>query len=102
MKPATLLEPGTLDADDAPAHAAEAHPGLFADLCELTKARLTSLVLVTTLAGFYLGWDGPMNYGRLLNAMLGTALVAAGAGALNQLLERGPDAPARVRCLPGG
>ena len=104
MKPATLLEPGALDADDAmPTHAADVRPGQFADLCELVKARLTSLVLVTTLAGFYLGWNGPMDYGRLFNAMLGTALVAAGAGALNQLLERGPDSlmhRTRERPLP--
>ena len=107
MKPATLLEPGTLDTDDALAHppVADARPGLFADVCELTKARLTSLVLVTTLAGFYLGWEGPMDYARLLNTMFGTALVAAGAGALNQLLERGPDAlmnRTRERPLPAG
>ncbi len=106
MKPATLLEPGALDMDDAPIHpAVDVHPGLFADVCELVKARLTSLVLVTTLAGFYLGWNGPMDFLRLFNAMLGTALVAAGAGALNQLIERGPDAlmhRTRERPLPAG
>ncbi len=106
MKPATLLEPGALDVDDAPMHlATDAHPGAFADFCELVKARLTSLVLVTTLAGFYLGWTGPMDFLRLFNAMFGTALVAAGAGALNQLIERGPDAlmhRTRERPLPAG
>lgn len=105
MKPATLLEPGALDADDASVPVAAAQPGVFADFCELVKARLTSLVLVTTLAGFYMGWDGPMDFLRLLNTMLGTALVAAGAGALNQLIERGPDAlmhRTRERPLPAG
>ncbi len=80
-------------------------PGVFADFCELIKARLTTLVLVTTLAGFYLGWQGPMDYARLLNTLLGTALVAAGAAALNELIER--DADARMkrtedRPLPSG
>ena len=106
MKPATLIDPDTLDAATDSLHAAvDARPGVFADLCELTKARLTSLVLVTTLAGFYVGWDGPMDFLRLFNTMLGTALVAAGAGALNQLIERGPDAlmhRTRERPLPAG
>ncbi len=105
MKPATLLEPGTLEADDTVLPTAEVRPGLLADYCELVKARLTSLVLVTTLAGFYMGWNGPMNYLRLFNTMFGTALVAAGAGALNQLIERGPDAlmhRTRERPLPAG
>ena len=106
MKPATLLEPGALDTDDASMPtAADAQPGVFADVCELVKARLTSLVLVTTLAGFYLGWNGPMDFLRLCNAMFGTALVAAGAGALNQLIERGPDALMHRTCerpLPAG
>ena len=52
--------------------AVEAHPGRFADFCELVKARLTALVLVTTLAGFYLGWSGPMDWLRLFNALFGT------------------------------
>ena len=105
MKPATLIDPGTLEAAASLHAAADARPTLFADFCELVKARLTSLVLVTTLAGFYLGWDGPMDFVRLFNAMFGTALVAAGAGALNQLIERGPDAlmhRTRERPLPAG
>ena len=67
-------------------------PTRFADLCELVKARLTTLVLTTTLAGFYLGWTGPMNFLRLFNTLLGTALVAGGAAALNELIERDADA----------
>ena len=80
-------------------------PGLFGDLCELVKARLTSLVLVTTLAGFYMGWRGPMDYARMFNTLLGTALVAGGAAALNELIERDADAAmdrTRGRPLPVG
>ena len=44
---------------------------------ELFKARLTFLVLLTTLVGFYLGSPrGPVNYLSMLHALVGTALVA--------------------------
>jgi heme o synthase len=72
---------------------------------DLIKARLTFLVLMTTLVGFYLGYRGPMNYWLMLHAVLGTALVASGAAALNQLLEREHDAKmrrTRNRPLPSG
>lgn len=77
----------------------------WAVLAELVKARLTFLVLLTTLTGFYLGMRGPMDYGRMLHALLGTALLASGAAALNQLLERNFDARMRRtedRPLPSG
>ena len=63
------------------------------------------LVLLTTLAGFYLGSRGAMNLALMLNTLAGTALVAAGAAALNQLLEREYDAKMRRtqnRPLPSG
>ena len=88
-----------------PAAQTGAAPGRFADFCELIKSRLTMLVLVTTLAGFYLGWSGPMDLLRLFHTLLGTALVAAGAAALNELIERDADAAmARThdRPLPSG
>lgn len=65
---------------------------LFADLAELCKARLSSLVLATTLVGFLLGWRGPMNFLLLAATLVGTALCAAGASALNQWWERDSDA----------
>jgi protoheme IX farnesyltransferase len=79
--------------------------GWVAIYSELFKARLTCLVLLTTLVGFYLGWRGPMDYALVLNTVLGTALVAAGASALNQLCERKYDARMRRtqdRPLPSG
>ena len=36
----------------------------MADLAQLVKARLTFLVLVTTAVGFYVGWQGPMDFCR--------------------------------------
>jgi protoheme IX farnesyltransferase len=79
--------------------------GWFAVYADLVKARLTLLVLLTTLVGFYVGWRGPMNYLLMFHALLGTALVASGAAALNQLLEREHDARMRrtaSRPLPSG
>jgi protoheme IX farnesyltransferase len=75
---------------------------VFADL---VKARLTTLVLLTTLVGFYLGARGAMNVTLMFNALAATGLLAAGASALNQLLEREYDAKMRRtqdRPLPSG
>jgi len=85
--------------------AGAAEKSWLAVLADLTKARLTTLVLLTTLVGFYLGWHGPMNYLLLFNALAATALVASGASALNQLLEREYDAKmprTQGRPLPSG
>ncbi len=72
---------------------------------DLFKARLTLLVLLTTLVGFYLGYRGPVDYGLMFHTLLATTLVAAGASALNQLWERQFDAKMRRtqdRPLPSG
>ena len=75
------------------------------DYVELTKPRVTSMVLVTTLAGFYMGSRQGLDAGLLLRTLLGTALAAGGASALNQYLERDSDGRmrrTRARPLPGG
>ena len=77
----------------------------MADLAQLVKARLTFLVLITTAVGFYVGWQGPMDYMALLHAIFGTALAAGGAAALNQWWEHKYDAlmvRTRARPIPGG
>lgn len=79
--------------------------GWVAVYADLVKARLTLLVLLTTLVGFYIGHRGPMDYLLMFHALFGTALVASGAAALNQLLEREHDAKMRrtaERPLPSG
>lgn len=59
---------------------------------ELTKPRLTSLVIFTTWLGFALA-SRPMVYGwRFFHTVVGSWLVAAGAAALNQYMERDLDA----------
>src|SRR5690349_24248709 len=62
------------------------------DFVELTKPRITFLVLITTLVGFYMGSQDGLNFALLFHAILGTALVASGASALNQYFERDLDA----------
>lgn len=82
-----------------------AEKGWVAVYADLIKARLTFLVVLTTLVGFYLGARGHVNYLLMLHAVLGTAMVASGAAALNQLLEREHDAKMRRtknRPLPSG
>src|SRR5271163_5995 len=72
---------------------------------DLVKARLTTLVLLTTAVGFYIGERGVMNFVLFFNTLTATALVATGAAALNQLLERDYDAKMRrtqSRPLPSG
>lgn len=64
---------------------------LLAVLAELTKARLTALVLVTTLTGFFVGRTAGNDWLSGLHVLLGTALVAAGAAALNEWWERDLD-----------
>jgi protoheme IX farnesyltransferase len=81
------------------------HRRVGSDFAELVKARLTLLVLLTTAVGFYLGAIGSINYVALFHAVLGTALAAAGAAALNQWWERRLDAlmqRTKTRPIPGG
>jgi heme o synthase len=73
--------------------------------CDLVKARLTALVLITTLVGFYMGIGDILDWARLLHTLLGTGLLACGAAALNQFVEREHDAKMRRtenRPLPSG
>ncbi len=84
---------------------ASAEKGWLAVYADLFKARLTFLVLLTALVGFYLGTRGPVDYLLMIHTVLGTALMASGASALNQLWERKYDACMRRtqdRPLPSG
>jgi protoheme IX farnesyltransferase len=95
-KPAKLAEPHET-AVHRPIHAPR--PGatatLIHDLRELFKVKVVGLVLVTGWGGFYLGsmQSGISTMQRgLLDTLLGIGLVSAGAGALNEALERRIDA----------
>ena len=75
------------------------------DYLALTKPEVTSLVVVSALAGFYLGARGSLDLVLLLHTLLGTALVSGGTAAFNQFFEREDDAKMRrtaQRPLPAG
>jgi protoheme IX farnesyltransferase len=77
----------------------------FSVWSELVKARLTSLVLLTTGVGFYVGSRGALDLVLLFHTLAGTALLAGGAAALNQWMEQEFDARmrrTRDRPLPSG
>lgn len=87
------------------AAAAPAEKSRVAVWCELIKARLTLLVLITTLVGFYVGAHGALDWVLMFHTLAATALVACGAAALNQLIERHYDAKmlrTEGRPLPSG
>jgi protoheme IX farnesyltransferase len=89
----------------AAAAAEESAPGMLADLMTLTKARLSSLVLVTTFVGFCMGSRGGLDWFLLLRTLLGTALVAGAAAVLNQWVETNVDRlmnRTKGRPLPAG
>jgi protoheme IX farnesyltransferase len=67
------------------------------DYIELTKPRITWLILMSTAIGFYFGLAKPssIQWMVLLHTVLGTGLIASGTAALNQWYERGADAKMR-------
>jgi protoheme IX farnesyltransferase len=60
---------------------------------ELTKPRITWLILMSTGVGYFFGLDrtGPFNWALLIHTIVGTALIASGTAALNQWWERESD-----------
>jgi protoheme IX farnesyltransferase len=82
--------------------------GLVRDYAELTKARITALIVLTAWCGYFFGAhkSGVSSWSAgLLHALLGVALVSSGTAALNEVLEREVDARMRRtagRPLPAG
>ncbi len=77
----------------------------LADYLELTKPRVTLLILMSTCVGFYLGSAGSLSFSLLAFTLLGTALAASGTAALNQYWERNSDGKmlrTKDRPLPAG
>lgn len=66
--------------------------GRVMDYFELTKPELTFLSVLSALCGFYLGSTGSFHLWLFVHAAVGTSLLGAGAGALNQYIERDYDA----------
>jgi protoheme IX farnesyltransferase len=75
------------------------------DFVELTKPRISVMVLFTVAIGALLAKQSPFDLMQLVHALIGVALAASGASALNQWLERDSDALMRRtenRPLPAG
>src|SRR5712691_3283942 len=89
-------------------------PDLMRDYIELTKPRITWLILMSTGIGYFFGLPGRANWWEflksihllpLLHTIIGTALIASGTAALNQWYEREADRKMRRtarRPLPSG
>jgi heme o synthase len=75
----------------APAAAVAVASPRLSDFLELTKPRITMLVLLTAAVGYAVGGRG-FSPGAFLLFLAGTALLCSGASALNQYLEREADA----------
>ena len=89
----------------APADSIARPASRSADFLALTKPRLNFLVLLTTLGGMYLAAPDGVASATLFHTLLGTFLVAGGASALNQVLERETDRlmrRTRTRPIPIG
>jgi protoheme IX farnesyltransferase len=72
---------------------------------DLTKPRITWLILMSTGIGYFFGHSGTVDWWALLHTILGTGLIASGTAALNQWYERGADARmirTKMRPLPAG
>jgi len=79
--------------------------GKLAAYVELTKPRITFLVVLTAAAGFCMASPGGIDYLALLNMAIGITLLSSGISALNQFLERDLDGLMRrtkARPLPSG
>jgi len=71
----------------------------------LAKPDVTFLVVITTVAGFYIASRGPLDWALLAHTLVGTMLAAAGTATLNQYTEREADALMRrtaARPIPSG
>jgi protoheme IX farnesyltransferase len=77
--------------------------GLARDLISLTKPRIISLLLVTTIAPMFVA--GTPSIGLVLLVAIGGYLMAGGANAVNMYLDRDIDdrmARTRLRPIPSG
>ena len=78
---------------------------IFSAYVELTKPRITTLVVLTAAAGFCLGSKNGVDFAKLASLSFGIALLCSGVSALNQYIERGLDGlmhRTEARPLPSG
>jgi protoheme IX farnesyltransferase len=78
---------------------------MMRDFLELTKPRITVLILVCTAVGYFFGSPNSFHLAPFVHVLLGTALMASGTAALNQWYEADSDAKMRrtsKRPIPAG
>ena len=81
----------------------QAHPSLLSDMVMLTKPRIISLLLVTTIAPMFVA--GNPTWLTVLIVAVGGYLMAGGANAVNMYLDRDIDtrmSRTRLRPIPSG
>ncbi len=75
------------------------------DYLELTKPRITWLIVMSAAIGYFFGHSGSWSLPNIFNTLIGTALMASGTAALNQWYERAADLlmdRTKMRPLPSG
>ena len=78
---------------------------MMKDYLELTKPRITVLILICTAVGYFFGSPNALHPALFVHVLLGTALMASGTAALNQWYEADSDAKMRrtsKRPIPAG
>ena len=63
----------------------------FSAFIELTKPRITILILISTALGYYLAESAMINYLNFFYTILGTAILSGGAGTINHCIEKDLD-----------
>ena len=103
------MEEFAIDLRSAPVDVVERTPlslrERVAAYAELTKPRITLLIVLTSAAGFALASRNGVDYVALLRALVGIALLSSGIATLNQYAERDLDGLMRRtanRPLPAG
>jgi len=72
-------------------HEAAGARAVLADVSRLVRPRIAVMVLATVAAAAWITGGRPVEPGRLLVLLVGTALVAASSSVANQILERHAD-----------
>ena len=78
---------------------------IYLAFIELTKPRITFLILVSTALGYYLGNTGQFEHFNFLITIIGTTMLAGGAGAINHYIEKDLDVlmdRTKSRPIPSG
>ncbi len=105
MKSMTAAEQSALSGAPVTVERVTTNGSRISAYLDLTKPRITVLVVLSALAGFAMGSQSGIDYLGLLHTAVGIALLASGIGALNQYIERDLDALMRrtqLRPLPTG